>query len=57
MPFVSDSFGANKAWVLDSQEFKDKIEKTICRQAGPKQRGGDRKSQAYLTERDERRCD
>jgi putative transposase len=46
----------NKAWVLGGQEFKDKIEKTIRRQAAPKQRGGDRKSRAYLTERDERGC-
>jgi putative transposase len=47
----------NKAWVLGSREFKEKIEKTLCRQVSPKPRGGDRKSRAYLMERDERRCD
>jgi putative transposase len=46
----------NKAWVLGSQEFKERMEKTLCRQVAPKPRGGDRKSRAYLIQRDERRC-
>jgi putative transposase len=46
----------NKAWVLGSDKFKDKVEKELSRQAAPKPRGGDRKSRAYLVERDERRC-
>ncbi len=45
----------NKAWVLGDQDFREKIEKTLCRQASPKARGGDRKSQAYLIERDGQR--
>ncbi len=37
----------NKAWVLGSGYFKEKIEKQLKRQASPKLRGGDRKSKAY----------
>ncbi len=34
----------NKAWVLGNDRFKVKIEKLTARQAAPKARGGDRKS-------------
>lgn len=37
----------NKAWVLGSSHFKDKIELQLNRQISPKARGGDRKSKAY----------
>lgn len=37
----------NKAWVLGSDYFKEKIEKQIKRSASPKKRGGDRKSSEY----------
>ncbi|TVO71267.1 transposase [Sedimenticola selenatireducens] len=37
----------NKAWVLGSSKFKDKIEKKLNRSASPKARGGDRKSESY----------
>lgn len=37
----------NKAWVLGSNYFKEKIEKQIKRPAFPKKRGGDRKSSEY----------
>lgn len=37
----------NKAWVLGSDYFKDKIEKQLERQASPLTKGGDRKSNAY----------
>jgi putative transposase len=37
----------NKAWVLGSDHFKDKIESKLNRPARPSQKGGDRKSAAY----------
>lgn len=37
----------NKAWVLGSSHFKDKIQKQLNRQLEPKAKGGDRKSKAY----------
>ncbi len=37
----------NKAWVLGSDRFKNKIEKLTLRQAKPKIRGGDRKSTEF----------
>jgi len=37
----------NKAWVLGSNHFKEKIETQLNRQVSPKPRGGDRKSKAY----------
>jgi putative transposase len=37
----------NKAWVLGSDYFKEKIEKQLNRQAEKKARGGDRKSAEY----------
>lgn len=37
----------NKAWVLGSTYFKEKIEQQLKRPAGPKAKGGDRKSQSY----------
>ena len=37
----------NKAWVLGSSSFKDKIEKQLDRQISPKNKGGDRKSKVY----------
>jgi len=37
----------NKAWVLGSNYFKEKIEKQIKRPASPKKKGGDRKSSEY----------
>ncbi|MEA3411672.1 MAG: transposase [Pseudomonadota bacterium] len=37
----------NKAWVLGSDHFKDKIERQLNRAASPKPRGGDRKSASY----------
>jgi putative transposase len=37
----------NKAWVLGSALFKEKIETQLKRSAGPKARGGDRRSPAY----------
>ncbi|WLE95402.1 MAG: hypothetical protein QTN59_11990 [Candidatus Electrothrix communis] len=37
----------NKAWVLGSAYFKEKIEVRINRQMTPKQKGGDRKSEEY----------
>lgn len=37
----------NKAWVLGSDYFKDRIESKLNRPTRPSQRGGDRKSKAY----------
>jgi len=37
----------NKAWVLGSEQFKDKIESKLNRPIRPRQKGGDRKSKAY----------
>ena len=37
----------NKAWVLGSDRFKDKIERQLNRPVRPRQRGGDRKSRDY----------
>ena len=37
----------NKAWVLGNDRFRNKIEKLTTRQATPKARGGDRKSEEY----------
>ena len=38
---------ANKAWVLGSDYFKDKIAAQLNRRAVPSARGGDRKSEAF----------
>ena len=38
---------ANKAWVLGSDYFKDKIAAQLNRKAEPSARGGDRKSEAF----------
>jgi putative transposase len=38
---------ANKAWVLGSDYFKDKIAAQLNRRAKPNARGGDRKSEAF----------
>lgn len=38
---------ANKAWVLGSHHFKEKVEQQLDRAAAPKARGGDRRSKAY----------
>ncbi len=38
----------NKAWVLGSSRFKEKIELQLGRAATPRSRGGDRKSERYL---------
>lgn len=40
----------NKAWVLGNDRFKDKIEAQLARQAAPRARGGDRKSEEYRKE-------
>ena len=37
----------NKAWVLGSDYFKERIEKQINRPVAPRKRGGDRKSRKY----------
>jgi hypothetical protein len=37
----------NKAWVLGSSHFKDKIEKQLNRRVSPAAKGGDRKSEKY----------
>ena len=37
----------NKAWALGSDRFKARIERLTARQAAPKSRGGDRKSDDY----------
>ena len=37
----------NKAWVFGNDKFRDQIEKLTHRQAGPKSKGGDRKSTKY----------
>jgi len=37
----------NKAWVLGSSHFKDKIEQQLNRRISPATKGGDRKSAAY----------
>ncbi|WP_444996836.1 transposase [Aliikangiella sp. IMCC44359] len=37
----------NRAWVLGSSKFKQQIEKKTGRQAEPRQRGGDRKSESF----------
>jgi len=37
----------NKAWILGSQYFKDKIERQLNRRISPLPKGGDRKSAAY----------
>ncbi len=37
----------NKAWVLGSSHFKERIEQQSKRQVSPKPRGGDRKSEVY----------
>jgi len=38
---------SNKAWVLGSSQFKQKIEQRLNRRAEPIARGGDRKSSTY----------
>lgn len=40
----------NKAWVLGDDRFKRQIEQVTGRAAGPRARGGDRKSEKYLEE-------
>lgn len=42
----------NKAWVLGSERFKTQIEQLTKRQATPKARGGDRKSNDYYEKKD-----
>jgi len=37
----------NKAWVLGSSHFKEKIEQQLNRRISPARKGGDRKSAAY----------
>jgi len=37
----------NKSWVLGSAKFKERIQELTARQAGPRGRGGDRKSKKY----------
>jgi len=37
----------NKAWVLGSDSFRQRIEEMLGRQAAPKLRGGDRKSKRF----------
>jgi len=37
----------NKAWVLGNDRFREQIEKLTARQAKPKDRGGDRKSEDF----------
>ena len=37
----------NKAWVLDSDRFKRKMDKTLARPAQSRGHGGDRKSERY----------
>jgi len=37
----------NKSWVLGSSKFKERIEELTARQAQPRGRGGDRKSEKY----------
>ena len=37
----------NKAWVLGSSHFKERIAQQLDRHVAPKARGGDRKSEAY----------
>lgn len=37
----------NKAWVLGSDRFKEKVEQLMDRQVQAKPRGGDRKSKAF----------
>jgi len=42
------SQATNKAWIIGSQYFKDKIEKQLARRIAPIAKGGDRKSASYL---------
>ncbi len=44
----------NKAWVLGNDRFKEKLEKLTARQAAPKARGGDRKSDDFQESRIDR---
>jgi len=37
----------NKAWVLGSRHFKDKVAKQLNRRVSPAAKGGDRKSEKY----------
>jgi len=37
----------NKSWVLGPEHFRERIEALTARQAGPKARGGDRKSKKF----------
>lgn len=37
----------NKAWILGSSHFKERIEKQLGRHVEPKAKGGDRKSEVY----------
>jgi len=41
------SQATNKAWIIGSQYFKDKIEKQLARRTTPIAKGGDRKSASY----------
>ena len=42
----------NKAWALGNDEFKDRMQRLLERQARPKPRGGDRRSSQF---RDQKR--
>ena len=44
----------NKAWVLGNDRFKNRIEKLTSRQAKPKARGGDRRSEEFLNRKAKR---
>lgn len=37
----------NKAWVLGNERFKQRVQKQLERRIAPRERGGDRKSDAY----------
>ena len=41
----------NKAWVLGNNRFKAHVQRLLERQAGPRLRGGDRKSEAFRAAR------
>jgi putative transposase len=41
----------NKAWVLGNDRFKQRIQEQLGRRVEPKARGGDRKSEQFLSNR------
>jgi putative transposase len=41
----------NKAWVLGNDRFKQRIQEQLGRRVEPKARGGDRKSEQFITNR------